>query len=450
MIHKYNLNGRYILLDVNSGGVFSIDKITYHVLDHYPRHNRNETVKILKCQYSSEALQDCINEIDFLIESDELFSKGIAVNNKLKNNSTIKAICLHISHDCNMRCKYCFASQGNFQGDKLLMSEEVGKKAIDFLITNSQGRRNLEIDFFGGEPLMNMDVVEKLVEYAKKQEKECGKNFRFTLTTNGVLLDDKNMHFINENMNNVVLSLDGRKEINDAMRYTPNGKGTYEYIVKKIKKMVDLRKDKDYYVRGTFTKYNLDFSNDIFHLAELGFKNISVEPVVTKPTEDYAITKDELPRILREYEKLAESYCKNINNNHFNFFHFNVDLEQGPCLYKRISGCGAGSDYIAITPQGELYPCHQFVGNETFRLGTLETGITNTNCQQQFYEANLTDKEDCTQCWAKYYCGGGCLANAYHANGDIKTPDKIGCEMEKKRIECAIMVKLEQIKNSDA
>lgn len=445
MIHKYYLNGKYVLLDVNSGNVFSIDKITYDILDHYPRLKVNEVIKLFHIEYLDKEIRECIKEIDFLISNNELFSEDIQVNPLELHKNTIKAMCLHISHDCNIRCKYCFASQGNFQGEKLLMSEEVGKKAIDYLIDNSKGRKNLEIDFFGGEPLLNMEVVKSLVTYARNQEKIYNKNFRFTITTNALLLNEDNMHFINDNMDNVVLSIDGRMNVHDTMRYTSKGKGTYEKVVEKIKDMVDLRGDKDYYVRGTFTKYNLDFSQDVFHLAQLGFKNVSVEPVVTPPTEDYAITEKELPIILKEYENLALRYCQKEESLNFNFFHFNIDLEQGPCIYKRISGCGAGCDYLAITPQGDIYPCHQFVGNTQYKLGDLDTGIVNSQKIQLFSEASLITKEDCNNCWAKYYCGGGCLANAYHSNGDVKIPDKIGCEMEKKRVECAIVVKLQQM-----
>ncbi|RBP68346.1 uncharacterized protein DES36_103108 [Alkalibaculum bacchi] len=440
MIHKYKLEDTYILLDVNSGGVFQIDEITYDILDYYPDVNKEQTIENLKNKYSIEELSEIIDEIDQLINRNELFTKQDVINPNFINNTVIKAMCLHVSHDCNIRCKYCFASQGDFQGDRLLMDEETGKKAIDFLIENSKGRRNLEIDFFGGEPLLNFELVKTLVDYGREQEKIHNKNFRFTMTTNGVLLDEETMEYINENMHNVVLSIDGRKEVNDRMRYTPNNKGTYDIILSKIKAMADKRGDKEHYVRGTYTKYNLDFSNDVIHLADCGFKHISVEPVVTDPKMDYAITREDLPVLFNEYEKLTKEYLKRQEDKPFRFYHFNVDLDHGPCLYKRVSGCGAGNDYIAITPQGDIYPCHQFVGDEKFKLGTIFEGIVNTTVKDEFHEANLTEKAKCTDCWAKYFCGGGCLANAYNTNGNVLEPDEIGCELEKKRLECAIAI----------
>lgn len=440
MIHKYKLEDTYILLDVNSGGVFQIDEITYDILDYYPDVNKEQTIENLKNKYSIEELSEIIDEIDQLINRNELFTKQDVINPNFINNTVIKAMCLHVSHDCNIRCKYCFASQGDFQGDRLLMDEETGKKAIDFLIENSKGRRNLEIDFFGGEPLLNFELVKTLVDYGRAQEKIHNKNFRFTMTTNGVLLDEETMEYINENMHNVVLSIDGRKEINDRMRYTPNNKGTYDIILSKIKAMADKRGDKEHYVRGTYTKYNLDFSNDVIHLADCGFKHISVEPVVTDPKMDYAITREDLPVLFNEYEKLTKEYLKRQEDKPFRFYHFNVDLDHGPCLYKRVSGCGAGNDYIAITPQGDIYPCHQFVGDEKFKLGTIFEGIVNTTVKDEFHEANLTEKAKCTDCWAKYFCGGGCLANAYNTNRNVLEPDEIGCELEKKRLECAIAI----------
>ena len=441
MIHKYKFEDTYILLDVNTGGVFKIDEISYDVLNYYPNANKDNVVKALKGKYKDMDIRQTMKEIDELIDSKELFTPHINLVNHLNDNTSIKAMCLHVSHDCNIRCKYCFASQGDFQGDRLLMDLETGKKAIDFLIEHSKGRRNLEIDFFGGEPLMNFDLVKNLVAYAKEKEKKHSKNFRFTITTNALLLNESNMDFLNENMDNIVLSIDGRKEVNDRMRYTANNKGTYDTIIKKIKDMVDIRGNKDYYVRGTYTKYNLDFSSDVLHLADMGFKNISVEPVVTESKYDYAISKDDLPKLFEEYDKLAREYIKRQKDSPFHFFHFNVDLDNGPCLYKRVSGCGAGNDYISITPQGDIYPCHQFVGDEKFKLGDLDTGMVSSVMKDKFYEANLTEKEKCRQCWAKYYCGGGCLANAYHSKGDILEPDDIGCELEKKRLECAIGIK---------
>ncbi len=441
MIHKYKLDDAYILLDVNSGGVFKIDEITYDILDHYPNTDRDVTTKLFIEKYQETDIIQTIEEIDYLISHNELFSPLTSITTDFKQNSSIKAMCLHVSHDCNIRCKYCFASQGNFQGDRLLMDEDTGKKAIDFLIANSVGRRNLEIDFFGGEPLLNFNLVKTLVTYAREQEKKHNKNFRFTITTNALLLNEDNMDYINENMDNVVLSIDGRKEVNDYMRYTPNNQGTYDIIINKLKEMANKRGDKDYYVRGTYTKYNLDFSQDVIHLADCGFKNISVEPVVAAPDMDYAIIKEDLPKLFEEYEKLTKEYIRRKDKQPFNFFHFNIDLDHGPCLYKRVSGCGAGNDYIAITPQGDIYPCHQFVGDEKFKLGDLDKGIVNLEIKDKFYKANLTEKPKCTNCWAKYYCGGGCLANAYNSNADILIPDEVGCELEKKRLECAIGIK---------
>ncbi|MPW24560.1 thioether cross-link-forming SCIFF peptide maturase [Alkalibaculum sp. M08DMB] len=444
MIHKYKLNDKFILLDINSGGVFKIDEITYDILDHYPEKDRNTVTKLLQSKYKVLDIGQSIDEIDTLISSDELFSEQESITYDFKNNTSIKAMCLHVSHDCNIRCKYCFASQGNFQGEKLLMDEETGKAAIDFLIYNSIGRRNLEIDFFGGEPLLNFALIKKLVNYARDKEVQHNKNFRFTITTNALLLNDENIEYINDNMDNVVLSIDGRKETNDNMRYTINNQGTYDIIIDNLKNLVNKRGDKDYYLRGTFTKFNLDFSNDVLHLADCGFDKISVEPVVAKPDMDYALCKEDLPKLFDEYEKLSIQYLKRKKDNPFNFFHFNIDLDHGPCLYKRVSGCGAGNDYIAITPLGDIYPCHQFVGDEKFKLGSLETGIINKDIKDQFYKANLVEKTKCTDCWAKYYCGGGCLANAYNTNLDILSPDEVGCELEKKRLECAIMIQTEQ------
>lgn len=434
----------FILLDVNSGNVYSIDDATYNILDYYPNKSKKETIDILKTKYDLTDLNEAINEINILMQNNELFSKSIEIKEGFINNSSIKAMCLHVSHDCNISCNYCFASQGNFHGETLLMSEEVGKKAIDFLILNSKDRKNLEVDFFGGEPLLNLDVVRAVVTYAKEKGKIHNKNFRFTITTNAVLLNDKNMDYLNDNMHNIVLSIDGRKEVNDRMRHTANNSGTYDVIIKNIKEMVNKRGEKDYYVRGTYTKYNLDFSNDVLHLSDCGFKNISVEPVVASPASEYALSEEDLPILFKEYEELAKEYLnrKEYNNSGFDFFHFNIDLDSGPCLYKRVSGCGAGNDYIAVTPKGEIYPCHQFVGNDKFKLGDFEQGIINTKMKEMFYEANLSDKPQCNDCWAKFYCGGGCLANAYSFNSNIMIPDKIGCELEKKRLECAIMIEV--------
>ncbi|WP_432401246.1 thioether cross-link-forming SCIFF peptide maturase [Wukongibacter sp. M2B1] len=444
MIHKFEIDGIRIVLDVNSGAVHIVDKLVYEILDYYPSKGMDETFEIVKDKYSKDEIDNAFEEIRYLKENDMLFCDDSYINDSsfINRKPVIKALCLHIAHDCNIRCEYCFASQGDFKGDRSLMSEEVGKKALDLLIENSGNRRNLEVDFFGGEPLLNFDVVKKLVEYGRKREKETNKNFRFTLTTNGVLLNDEIIEYINENMENVVLSIDGRKEINDKMRYTINRSGTYDIILPKIKKMVEARKDKSYYVRGTFTKHNLDFANDVLHLADLGFKNTSVEPVVAEPGMPYELTEKDLPVIYEHYENLAKEMIRREKAGEgFNFFHFTIDLNQGPCVIKRLTGCGAGSEYLAITPQGDLYPCHQFVGNEDFKIGDVDSGIINRELGKKFGNAHVYNKQKCRDCWAKFYCSGGCHANAFNFNKDINIPYELGCEMEKKRIECSLYVK---------
>ncbi len=357
-------------------------------------------------------------------------------------SAPIKAMCLHVAHDCNLRCKYCFASTGDFGVGRKLLDEATGKKAIDFLLENSKGRRNIELDFFGGEPLMNMEVVKYVVAYARSKEKEYNKNFRFTITTNGVLLNDEITEFLNKEMSNVVLSIDGRKETNDRFRPAINGKGSYDIIVPKFKELVEKRGQDQYYVRGTFTKYNLDFASDVMHLNELGFDQISVEPVVSPSTVDYALTEKELPQIYAEYEKLAKEMIERKKaGTGFNFFHFMLDLEQGPCAIKRLRGCGCGNEYVAVTPDGDIYPCHQFVGMEDWKMGSVYDGKINLDMKENFAKANVYSKEECRQCWAKFYCSGGCNANNLQYAGDILTPHKISCDLEKKRLECAIMIK---------
>ena len=359
-----------------------------------------------------------------------------------KRKTVVKALCLHIAHDCNLACKYCFAEEGEYHGRRALMSFEVGKKALDFLIENSGNRRNLEVDFFGGEPLMNWEVVKQLVEYGRSKEKEHNKNFRFTLTTNGVLLNDEIMEFLNKEMSNVVLSLDGRKEVNDMMRPFRNGKGSYDMIVPKFQKFAQKRGQKDYYIRGTFTRNNLDFSKDVIEFADLGFKQMSIEPVVASEEESYAIQKEDIPQICEEYDKLAKEYIKRKKEGRgFELFHFMIDLEQGPCVAKRLSGCGSGTEYLAVTPWGDLYPCHQFVGEEEFLLGNVEEGITNTNMRDEFKLCNVYAKEKCKDCFARFYCSGGCAANSYKFHHSITDAYDIGCELERKRVECAIMIK---------
>lgn len=441
-IHKFSLNDRNIVLDINSGAVHVVDDIVYDMLDFYEKYTKEEILDKLSSKYSKKDLEEAYEEISELKKEGMLFSDEIDMRNiKYNEQNVVKALCLHVAHDCNLRCKYCFASQGDFKGERLLMPLEVGRKALEFISINSGKRKNLEVDFFGGEPLMNFDVVKELVSYGRILEKKYNKNFRFTITTNGVLLDEDKMDFINENMSNVVLSLDGRKKINDYMRKTVNGQGSYDIIVPKMKKMVEKRKDKDYYIRGTFTKYNKDFSEDIMEYYNLGFKKVSMEPVVASPKEDYALMEEDLEEVLREYEKFSKEYIDiKKKDKDFMFFHFMIDLNQGPCIIKRTVGCGAGSEYMAVTPEGDLYPCHQFVGNEDFKMGNVFTGIENTTIRDEFKKANVLTKEECSGCWARYYCSGGCHANAYNFNKDIKKPYKIGCEMEKKRIECAISI----------
>lgn len=441
-IHKFYLNNEYIVLDVNSGAVHIIDKIVYDVLDYYQEESLENIVSKLKSIYDKKDIEEVYEEIRYLVDEGMLFTEvtdlGDIVYNK---DNVVKAMCLHIAHDCNLKCNYCFASQGNFKGERSHMSLETGKKALEFLAKNSGNRRNLEVDFFGGEPLMNFQVVKDLVAYGREIEKDYNKNFRFTITTNGVLLDDDKIDFINEHMDNVVLSLDGRKEINDNMRKTINDRGSYDLILPKFKAMVDKRGDKDYYIRGTFTNHNIDFSNDVMDFYNQGFKKVSVEPVVTSEEMEYALREEHLEDVLREYENLSKEYIDiKKKDKDFYFFHFMIDLEQGPCIIKRSVGCGAGSEYLAVTPEGELYPCHQFVGEEEFRLGTLESGIVKEELREVFKQANIYNKEECSECWARYYCSGGCHANAHYAHNDLMKPYTLGCEMEKKRIECSISI----------
>jgi len=443
MIHKFYQDNTYMVMDVNSGAVHVIDKLAYDVLDFYGNKETKEIVELLKENYSSVEVEEAIKELDLIKEEGLLFVDDRYFNHDgFKNKKpVVKALCLHIAHDCNIRCKYCFASQGDFKGDRSFMSVEVGKKAIDFLLEKSGSRHNLEVDFFGGEPLMNFETIKEIVDYGREQEKNYNKNIRFTMTTNGVLLNDENMEYINKNMYNVVLSIDGRKEVNDTMRYTINGQGTYDLIVPKFLKMAEMRGHRNYYVRGTFTSENLDFAKDVLHLADLGFKSTSMEPVVAEEHQDYAIKESDLSTVFDQYELLAREYVKRIKDGKgFDFFHFMIDLKQGPCVIKRVSGCGAGAEYLAITPEGEIYPCHQFVGNEDFKVGSIMEGTIDTSLYNDFSKAHIYNKKKCKECWAKFYCSGGCHANAYNFNQDIYEPYDIGCEMEKKRIECALTI----------
>lgn len=449
-IHKFYLNDNYIVLDVNSGAVHLIDQITYDVLDYYKSNSSEEIVNILNDKYSKQDVIEVLEEINTLESNGLLFSEDVDIDNfKYNEDNIIKAMCLHVAHDCNLKCRYCFASQGNFKGERSLMSIDVGKKALEFLAKNSGNRRNLEVDFFGGEPLMNFGLVKELVYYGREIEKIYKKNFRFTITTNGVLLDDEKIDFINEHMDNVVLSIDGRKKVNDYMRSTVNGEGSYDIILPKLKKMVDKRGEKDYYIRGTFTNKNLDFSEDAMDFYNNGFKKISIEPVVTPEEMDYALREEHLEDVLNEYEKFSKKYIDiKKEDKDFLFFHFMIDLDQGPCIIKRSVGCGAGSEYIAVTPEGEIYPCHQFVGEKEFLIGDIYKGIESIELRDKFKKANVYSKDECRSCWARFYCSGGCHANSHYANNDLSKPYKIGCEMEKKRIECAISI-LAKIKDEE-
>lgn len=445
MVHQYKNNGYCIVLDVNSGAVHVVDELAYEVIALCEKYDHEEIVRELRDQYPEREIREVLSDIEELKSQGTLFTEDIYENRILdfkKRSMVVKALCLHIAHDCNLACQYCFAEEGEYHGRRALMSYEVGKQALDFLIANSGSRRNLEVDFFGGEPLMNWQVVKDLVAYGREQEKLYDKKFRFTLTTNGVLLNDEIMEFCNKEMSNVVLSLDGRREVNDHMRPFRNGKGSYELIVPKFQEFAKRRGDKDYFVRGTFTNKNLDFGEDVLHYADLGFKKMSMEPVVAEPGEDYAIREEDLPRILKEYDRLAAEYVKRHKEGRgFTFFHFMIDLKQGPCVAKRLSGCGSGTEYLAVTPWGDLYPCHQFVGKEEFLLGNVDTGVTNTAIRDEFKLCNVYAKEKCRDCFARFYCSGGCAANSYNFHGSITDAYDIGCQMQKKRIECAVMIK---------
>ncbi len=447
MIHKYKLNGFNIVVDVNSGGIHIVDDVTYDLLDlielPLAKELSEEIKSNLLAKYTAEEISDAYSEILQLNDDDVLFSSDDYQQfADMMVSAPIKAMCLHVAHDCNLRCKYCFASTGDFGVGRKLLDEETGKKAIDFLLEHSEGRHNIELDFFGGEPLMNMPVVKAVVNYARSKEKEHNKNFRFTITTNGVLLDDENIEFINKEMSNVVLSIDGRREVNDNMRPAINGKGSYDIIMPKFKDLVEKRNQDQYYVRGTFTKHNLDFAKDVISLNKEGFDQISVEPVVADENAPYAITEADLPRVFEEYEILAKHIIDTKENGTgFNFFHFMLDLEQGPCAIKRLRGCGCGNEYVAVTPDGDIYPCHQFVGMDDWKMGSVYDATFNLNMKNEFANSNVYSKEECSKCWAKFYCSGGCNANNLQYAGGILTPHKLSCDLEKKRLECAIMIK---------
>ncbi len=450
MVHQYKLNGYNIVLDTASGSVHTVDEVAYDIIAMYKNASREEIVSAILSRYAhlpdvtEGEILECLSDIAALEASGKLFSEdpyeGLAENYK-NNSHVVKALCLHVAHTCNLNCSYCFASQGKYQGDRALMSFEVGKQAFDFLIANSGTRRNLEVDFFGGEPLMNFEVVKQLVAYAREIEGKYNKNFRFTLTTNGVLIDDGVIDFANREMSNVVLSLDGRQEVHDRFRRDYMGRGSYDTVVPKFKELVRRRGGKNYYMRGTFTHGNVDFTNDIFHMADLGFTELSMEPVVCPPGDPYALTEEDLPLLLEQYELLAKEMIRRKRaGNGFTFYHYMLDLKNGPCIYKRITGCGSGTEYMAVTPWGELFPCHQFVGDPKYSLGNVWDGVKNTAVQDEFRSCNAYARPECKECWARLYCSGGCAANAYHATGSIRGVYAYGCELFKKRIECAVMI----------
>ena len=452
MIHQYKLGGYNIVLDICSGSVHAVDNIAYDIISQFSENDRESIISALTEKYSSKNvskkdIEECYEQIVSLKNEGKLFApdtfEPMAGKLKEKTSGVVKALCLHIAHTCNLNCEYCFASQGKYKGERAVMSFEVGKRALDWLIENSGSRKNLEVDFFGGEPLMNFEVVKRLVAYARSIEKEKGKNFRFTLTTNGLLIDDDVIEFANKEMSNVVLSLDGRKEIHDRFRVDYNGNGSFDKIVPKFQKLVKARNNKNYYMRGTFTHANPDFLEDIKVMLDLGFNELSMEPVVCAAGDPSELTPEDITVVMEQYEKLAFLMLqKEKEGKPFTFYHYMIDLTGGPCIYKRISGCGSGTEYMAVTPWGDLYPCHQFVGDEKFKLGDIFSGVTNSAIQNSFKECNVYAREDCRNCWARLYCSGGCAANAYHATGSVKGIYKTGCELFKKRMECAIMVQI--------
>ena len=444
------MKGVNILMDINSGSVHIVDDAAYAlsavVAPGMTEECPEDILRSLSDSFSEEQIRGAYQELYELEQSGYLFADDdyIDIASAIPTGAPIKALCLHVSHDCNLRCKYCFASTGDFgMGRRMTMDPEVAKKAIDFVVERSGSRRNIEVDFFGGEPLMAFDTVKQTVDYARSIEKEKNKKFRFTITTNGILLNDESIVYINETMDNCVLSLDGRREVNDEMRPTPNGCGSYDVIVPKFKKLVSQRgKDRDYYVRGTFTSKNLDFSNDVLSIADEGFDQLSVEPVTSEPGTGYDLSEKDLPRIAEEYEKLVDIMQKRRKEGKgFNFFHFMVDLQQGPCVIKRLRGCGAGYEYVAVSPDGDIYPCHQFVGRPEFKLGSIFDGTFDMDISEKFSSLNVCSRPKCRDCWAKFYCSGGCAAANYNMNGNLEDPYEMGCELQKKRLECAIYLK---------
>ena len=453
MVHQYKLNGYNIVLDSCSGSIHAVDEVAYDIIEKFKQESPEQIVRELLVKYADredvteEELYACIADVAALEKAGKLFTPDtfadMAGTFKERSGDVVKALCLHVAHTCNLNCSYCFASQGKYHGDRALMSFEVGKRALDFLIENSGHRTNLEVDFFGGEPLMNWDVVKQLVAYARTQEEPNHKKFRFTLTTNGMLIDDDVIDFANREMSNVVLSLDGRKEIHDRLRVDYAGNGSYDRIVPRFQKLVASRGGKNYYMRGTFTHANPDFTKDVFHMADLGFTELSMEPVVCAPGDPAALTPEDLEIVKEQYEILAKDMLRREKEGKpITFYHYMLDLTGGPCVYKRISGCGSGTEYMAVTPWGDLYPCHQFVGEEKYKLGNIWDGVTNTALREEFRACNAYARKECDDCWARLYCSGGCAANAYHATGSIRGVYEAGCELFKKRIECAIMMKV--------
>ena len=451
MIHRYKLGGLNIVLDVCSGAVHVVDELAYEVIGMYERSSPEQILAAMQEKFAGRPdvtraeIEDCLDQVERLRQAGSLFAPDtfadMAGALKQKTAGVVKALCLHVAHTCNLNCAYCFASQGKYHGERAVMSFEVGKQALDFLIEHSAGRRNLEVDFFGGEPLMNWAVIKQLVAYAREREKDCEKNFRFTLTTNGMLIDDEVIAFANREMSNVVLSLDGRKQVHDRYRVDYAGNGSWERVVPKFQKLVNARGNKNYYIRGTFTHFNPDFLKDIEQMLALGFTELSMEPVVCAPDDPAALTQEDLPVVLAQYEQLAQKMLERRRaGKPFTFYHYMIDLSGGPCIYKRVSGCGSGTEYMAVTPWGDLYPCHQFVGEEKFKLGDVWNGVTNPAVQQDFAACNVYARPGCKDCWARLYCSGGCAANAYHATGDIRGVYAYGCELFRKRMECAIML----------
>jgi len=448
MIHQYKLAGRNIVVDTNSGAIHQVDDLVYDAIALYETHTREEILRILAVGHPAESeagIVAVLEAVEALADAGQLFTPDVSLRGlagTVKRSGEVKALCLHVAHTCNLTCDYCFAREGQYHGDRALMSYEVGKQALDFLLAHSGTRRNLEVDFFGGEPLLNWDVVKRLVAYGRSQEEKWNKRFRFTLTTNGMLIDDEVIEFSNREMENVVLSLDGRREVHDHFRKTASGTGSYDVVVPKFLELVRRRTKGSYYIRGTFTRNNLDFATDILHMADLGLRELSMEPVVCPPGDPYALREEDLPQIFAEYERLAVEMEKRYREgNGFRFYHYMLNFDHGPCAHKRLTGCGSGTEYLAVTPWGDLYPCHQFVGDEEYVIGDVWQGVTNTAVREALASCNVFERAACQDCWARMYCGGGCAANAYHVSGSIQGIDAMGCALFKKRLECAIALK---------